>query len=79
MSFRKNQLTVLKQEVETSTYKNKLDDIKDTNQENRIQVLEKLLSNVVSLNIQYTNDINNLLSRISLIESRYNSTFPTTN
>ena len=79
MSFRKNQLTVLKQEVEIATYKNKQDDIKDLDQENRLQVLEKLLNNVVSLNDQYTNDINNLLSRISLIESRYNSTFPPNN
>ena len=79
MSFRKNQLTVLKQEVETSTYKNKLDDIKDTNQENRIQILENLLTNIVSLNNQYTNDINNLKSRLDILEGRYNRTFPQTN
>ena len=79
MSFRKNQLTVLKQEVETSTYKNKLDDIKDTNQENRIQILENLLTNIVSLNNQYTNDINNLKSRLDILENRYNRTFPQTN
>ena len=79
MSFRKNQLTVLKQEVDLSTYKNKQDDIKDLDQENRIQILEKLLSNVVNLNIQYTNDINNLKSRLDILEGRYNRTFPQTN
>ena len=79
MSFRKSQISTLKQEIDISTYKNKQDDIKDLDQENRIQVLEKLLSNVVSLNDQYTNDITNLKTRLSLIESRYNSTFPQTN
>ena len=78
MSFRRNQLTTLKQEVEIATHKNKQDDIKDTDQENRIQILEKLLSTYVSSNIQYTNEINNLKTRLSLIESRYNSTFPST-
>ena len=79
MSFRKNQLTVLKQEVETSTYKNKQDDIKDLDQENRIQILEKLLSNVVNLNIQYTTEIMNLKLRLDILESRYNSAFPSQN
>lgn len=79
MSFRKNQITVLKQEVEQATYKNKQDDIKDLDQENRIQVLEILLSNVVSLNDQYTTEITNLKSRLDVIETRYNSTFPPNN
>ena len=79
MSFRKNQITVLKQEVEQATYKNKKDDIKDLDQENRLQVLEKLLSNFANLNNQYTNDITNLKLRLDVLESRYNITFPISN
>ena len=79
MSFRRNQLTTLKQEVEIATHKNKQDDIKDTDQENRIQILETLLINYVNSNIQYTNEINDLKTRLSLIESRYNKTFPSSN
>ena len=78
MSFRKNTIHQIKEDVNIATRKNQQDDIKDANQELRIQILEQLLSTYVSSNIQYTNEINNLKTRLSLIESRYNSTFPST-
>ena len=78
MSFRKNTIHQIKEDVSIATRKNQQDDIKDANQELRIQILEQLLSTYVSSNIQYTNEINNLKTRLSLIESRYNSTFPST-
>ena len=78
MSFRKNTIHQIKEDVNIATRKNQQDDIKDANQELRIQILEQLLSTYVSSNIQYTNEINDLKTRLSLIESRYNSTFPST-
>ena len=79
MSFRKNNINKIEQELNTATRKNQQDDIKDSNQETRIQILENLLSNYVNSNIQYTNEINDLKTRLSLIESRYNKTFPSSN
>jgi hypothetical protein len=79
MSFRKNNINKIEQELNTATRKNQQDDIKDSNQETRIQILENLLSNYVISNIQYTNEINDLKTRLSLIESRYNKTFPSSN
>ena len=79
MSFRKNNINKIEQELNTATRKNQQDDIKDSNQETRIQILETLLINYVSSNIQYTNEINELKTRLSLIESRYNKTFPSLN
>ena len=78
MSFRKNRIHKIEEEVNIATRKNQQDDIKDSNQEIRIQILETLLINYVSSNIQYSNEINDLKTRLSLIESRYNSTFPST-
>ena len=79
MSFRKNTIHQIKEDVNIATRKNKQDDIKDTDQENRIQILETLLINYVNSNIQYTNEINDLKTRLSLIASRYNKTFPSSN
>ena len=79
MSFRKNNINKIEQELNTATRKNQQDDIKDSNQETRIQILETLLINYISSNIQYTNEINDLKTRLSLIESRYNKTFPSSN
>ena len=79
MSFRKNTIHQIKEDVNIATRKNKQDDIKDTDQENRIQILEKLLSNVVNSNIQYTNEINDLKTRLDILEGRYNRTFPSSN
>ena len=79
MSFRKNNINKIEQELNTATRKNQQDDIKDSNQELRIQILETLLINYVNSNIQYSNEINDLQTRLSLIESRYNKTFPSSN
>ena len=78
MSFRKNTIHQIKEDVNIATRKNQQDDIRDADQVLRIQILEQLLSTYVSSNIQYTNEINDLKMRLSLIESRYNSTFPST-
>ena len=79
MSFRKNTIHQIKEEVNTASRKNQQDDIKDANQEARIQILETLLINYVNSNIQYTNEINNLKSRLDILEGRYNRTFPSQN
>ncbi len=79
MSFRKNTIHQIKEDVNIATRKNQQDDIKDANQEARIQILETLLINYVNSNIQYSNEINDLKTRLSLIESRYNKTFPSSN
>ena len=76
MSFRKNTIHQIKEDLTVATRKNKQDDIKDADQENRIQALEQLLINYSNSNIQYTNEINDLKTRLSKLESRYNSTFP---
>ena len=39
MSFRKNNIKKIESDVNISTRKNQLDDIKDDNQETRIQIL----------------------------------------
>jgi len=44
MSFRKNTLHQIKEDLTIATRKNKQDDIKDADQENRIHALETLLS-----------------------------------
>lgn len=77
MSFRKNTIHQIKEDVNIATRKNKQDDIKDTDQELRIQILEQLLSTYVNSNIQYTNEINDLKTRLDILEGRYNRTFPT--
>ena len=79
MSFRKNTIHQIKEDVNIATRKNQQDDIKDANQEARIQILETLLINYVNSNIQYTNEINNLKSRLDILEGRYNRTFPSQN
>ena len=79
MSFRKNNINKIEQELNTATRKNQQDDIKDSNQELRIQILETLLINYVNSNIQYTNEINDLKTRLDILEGRYNRTFPSQN
>ena len=76
MSFRKNTIHQIKEDVNIATRKNQQDDIKDANQELRIQILEQLLINYVNTNIQYTDEINALKMRLDILEGRYNSTFP---
>ena len=79
MSFRKNTIHQIKEDVNIATRKNQQDDIRDADQELRIQILEQLLSTYVSSNIQYTNEINDLKTRLDILEGRYNRTFPSSN
>ena len=46
MSFRKNNIEKIKTDLQISTRKNELDDIKDQEQALRIEALEKLTSSV---------------------------------
>ena len=71
MSFRKN---TLHQTI--ATRKNKQDDIKDAEQENKILALETLLSSFTITNTTQADEIADLKLRLSNLESRYNSTFP---
>ena len=79
MSFRKNTIHQIKEDVNIATRKNQQDDIRDADQVLRIQILEQLLSTYVSSNIQYTNEINDLKTRLDILEGRYNRTFPSSN
>jgi hypothetical protein len=76
MSFRKNTLHQIKEDLTIATRKNKQDDIKDADQENRIQALETLLSSFTITNTTQADEIADLKLRLSNLESRYNSTFP---
>jgi len=75
MSFRKNTLHQIKEALTIATRKNKQDDIKDAD-ENRIQALETLLSSFTITNTTQADEIADLKLRLSKLESRYNSTFP---
>ena len=75
MSFRKNTLHQIKEDLTIATRKNKQDDIKDAD-ENRIQALETLLSSFTITNTTQADEIADLKLRLSKLESRYNSTFP---
>ena len=76
LSFRKNTLHQIKEDLTIATRKNKQDDIKDADQENRIQALETLLSSFTITNTTQADEIADLKLRLSKLESRYNSTFP---
>ena len=76
MSFRKNNIEKIKTDLSISTRKNELDDIKDHDQALRIEALEKLTSNVTNSTDSNTILINNLIARLTALETRYNITFP---
>ncbi len=67
MSFRKNNIKKIESDVNISTRKNQLDDIKDDNQEARIQILEKLTNSLLNTAI-----IDDLISRITALEIKVN-------
>jgi hypothetical protein len=68
MSFRKNNIKKIESDVNISTRKNQLDDIKDDNQETRIQILEKITNSLVNTAI-----IDDLISRITALEIKVNA------
>ena len=76
MSFRKNNIEKIKSDLQISTRKNELDDIKDQEQALRIEALEKLTSSINNSSNTNTTLINNLISRLTALEARYNLTFP---
>jgi hypothetical protein len=79
MSFRRNQFSYLTKEVNEVSRNNRIDNIKDTNQEIKIRLLEQLFSAFTLTNITQANEITDLKLRLSTLEGRYNSTFPTQN
>ena len=68
MSFRKNNIKKIESDVNISTRKNQLDDIKDDNQEARIQILEKVTNSLLNTAI-----IDDLISRIMALEVKVNA------
>ena len=68
MSFRKNNIKKIESDVNISTRKNQLDDIKDDNQEARIQILEKVTNSLLNTAI-----IDDLISRITALEIKVNA------
>jgi len=76
MPFRKSQFKKIEQEVNEVSRSNRIDNIRDLNQEIRIRALETLLSSLTITNSTQTNEIADLKSRLSALETRYNTTFP---
>ena len=76
MSFRKNNIEKIKTDLQISTRKNELDDIKDQEQALRIEALEKLTSSINNSSDSNTILINNLIARLTALEARYNTTLP---
>ena len=70
MSFRKNNIKKIESDVNISTRKNQLDDIKDDNQlqETRIHILEKVTNSLLNTAI-----IDDLISRITALEIKVNA------
>ena len=68
MSFRKNNIKKIESDVNISTRKNQLDDIKDDNQEARIQILEKVTNSLLNTAI-----IDDLISRLTALEIKVNA------
>ena len=68
MSFRKNNIKKIESDVNISTRKNQLDDIKDDNQEARIQILEKVTNSLLNTAI-----IDDLISRLTALEIKVNT------
>ena len=70
MSFRKNNIKKIEsdRDVNISTRKNQLDDIKDDDQETRIQILEKVTNSLLNTAI-----IDDLIRRITALEIRVNA------
>ena len=68
MSFRKNNIKKIESDVNISTRKNQLDDIKDDNQEARIQILEKVTNSLLNTTI-----IDDLIRRITALEIKVNA------
>ena len=68
MSFRKNNIKKIESDVNISTRKNQLDDIKDDNQEARIQILEKVTNSLLNTTI-----IDDLIRRITALEIMVNA------
>ena len=68
MSFRKNNIKKIESDVNISTRKNQLDDIKDDNQETRIQILEKVTNSLLNTAI-----IDDLISRLTALEIKVNA------
>ena len=68
MSFRKNNIKKIESDVNISTRKNQLDDIKDDDQETRIQILEKVTNSLLNTAI-----IDDLISRLTALEIKVNA------
>ena len=76
MSFRKNQFTQITKEVNISTRKNILEDLKDKQHDIQLALLQTTLNSVLNTNTTQANEITDLKLRLSTLEGRYNSTFP---
>ena len=68
MSFRKNNIKKIESDVNISTRQNQLDDIKDDDQETRIQILEKVTNSLLNTAI-----IDDLISRLTALEIKVNA------
>ena len=77
MSFRRNQFTQITKEVNISSRKNILEDLRDKQHDIQIALLQSTLNSFIAITSDQTSEIADLKLRLTVLESRYNSTFPT--
>ena len=76
MPFRKNQFTQITKEVNISSRKNILEDLKDKQHDLQISLLQSTLNNVLTTNTDQLNELNTLKNRLESLENRFNRCFP---
>ena len=76
MSFRRNQFTQITKEVNISSRKNILEDLRDKQHDLQISLLQTTLNNVLNTNTDQLNEINTLKNRLESLENRFNRCFP---
>ena len=76
MPFRKNQFTQITKEVNISSRKNILEDLKDKQHDIQLALLQSTLNSFIITNTDQANEINILKNRLESLENRFNRCFP---
>ena len=76
MPFRKNQFTQITKEVNISSRKNILEDLKDKQHDIQLALLQSTLNSFIAITSDQTSEINILKNRLESLENRFNRCFP---
>ena len=76
MSFRRNQFSYLTKEVNISSRKNILEDLRDKQHDIQIALLQSTLNSFIAVTSDQTSEINTLKDRLQTLENRFNRCFP---